>query len=101
MLQQLTGEVRTRSYIDGSYIGQYPFALYMRISGEDTKERLDVIKSLMNFGGWIESSPPPILSGNNIAQNIKMTALPSKISVYENGSEDYQVIFSLQYKHKV
>lgn len=42
----------------------------------------------------------PKLSGGNTAIKIEMTSTPSIAARYDNGTDDYQAIFSLSYKHK-
>lgn len=45
-MQPLPGASKVRTYITGSYIGQFPFALYFRCGVDDTKNRLDAMATL-------------------------------------------------------
>ena len=99
-MQQLSGTVITRRYIDGSFTGSWPFAVYVRISGTDTAKRFDAVKTLEAIGTWLKASPLPDLGENRVADEIEMTSLPAVAATYEDGSTDYQAIFSLNYKQK-
>ena len=97
ILQQLSGAVKVREYINGSYVGSWPFAVYIRVSGEDTSSKLDAAGTLLNLSDWLSSSSPDI-GANRTVNKIEMTSLPSIAERHENGEEDYQAIFVLEYK---
>lgn len=98
MMQQLSGAVVKKKYINGSYIGAYPFAVYIRTEGYDTAGKLDAAKHLNHLNEWLQTSPFPSLGkGRNITK-IEMTSLPSMAARYEDGTEDYQAVFMLEYK---
>lgn len=99
-MQQLSGTVITRKYIDGSFTGSWPFAVYVRISGTDTAKRLDAVKTLEEIDAWLKVNPLPNLGDNRVAEEIEMTSLPAVAATYEDGSTDYQAIFRLNYKQK-
>ena len=104
MLQQLSGAYKKKAYINGSYIGSYPFAVYIRVNGVDTATRLDATGALYNLFEWLSEKDSdgnyvhlPDIGKNNTATQIDMTSLPSIAARYDDGSEDYQAIFELQY----
>lgn len=99
-MQQLSGTVINRKYIDGSFTGYWPFAIYVRISGTDTAKRLDAVKTLDEINAWLQDNPLPNLGDNRVADEIEMTSLPAVAATYEDGSTDYQAIFRLNYKQK-
>ena len=73
-MQQLTGTVVERKYVNGSFIGLYPFALSYRIGGQDTEERLsasDTLNALMEWLGARRASPP------SMRTDARTTASPS------------------------
>ena len=45
-MQTLTGDPVERRYVDGSYIGRYRFAIYLRQASEDDTGRLDAVTTL-------------------------------------------------------
>ena len=98
MMQQLTGAIKKRAYINGSYLGSWPFAIYIRVDGSDTAGKLDASEALNNIAEWLSLTPLPTLGDNRTALKIEMTGLPSIAARYEDGCEDYQAIFELEYK---
>ena len=104
MLQQLSGAYKKRAYIDGSYLGSYPFSVYIRVDGADTATRLDATGALYGLFNWLNEKNEegeyinlPTIDASKTATQIEMTSIPSISARYEDGSEDYQAIFELQY----
>ena len=97
--QPMSGTLIERKYVDGSYIGVYPFAVAMRISGEDTVERIDAHATLSALGEWVRDSAPPTLGDGRTATEFDPST-PAKTSVYDNGAEDYQIIITMKYRQK-
>ena len=104
MLQQLSGAYKKRAYIDGSYLGSYPFSVYIRVDGADTASRLDATGALYGLFEWLTQKDEngeyvnlPTIDDSNTATAIDMTSLPSIAARYDDGTEDYQAIFELQY----
>lgn len=107
MFQPLSGTKKTKPYVNGSYYGSFPFAVYVRAANLDTKHKLDARKILNSLDEWFSKKNEkkefinlPKLSGGNTAIKIEMTSTPSIAARYDNGTDDYQAIFSLSYKHK-
>jgi len=98
MLMQMSGTVIEKKDILGSFIGTWPFSMCVRIPGEDTDERLNAIQILHDFADWLQSAPFPALGPNRKAMKIAMVSLPSIDARWEDGSEDYQAVFGLQYR---
>lgn len=97
MLQPLAGSGVVRKYIDGSFIGMFSFAVYFRTDTTDTNKKLSAYSVLEALGYWLETSALPTLSGNRTAIKIEQTATTALTAVDE-GIEDYQTIFALNYK---
>jgi hypothetical protein len=97
-MQQLTGTVVERKYVNGSFIGLYPFALSLRIGGQDTETRLDASDKLDALTGWLNANPPD-LGENRIFYKFEATT-PSQSAVYEDGCEDYGVTVTMRYYEK-
>ena len=104
MLQQLSGAYKKKSYINGSYVGSYPFSVYIRVDGVDTATRLDATGALYGLFEWLTEKDEdgnyvnlPVIDESKTATQIEMTSLPSIAARYDDGTEDYQAIFELQY----
>lgn len=106
-LQPLQRAEVVRKYMDGSYIGVFAFSVYIRVNANDTATRLDAAGVLNALADWIserdettrEYKRLPTIDAKTAARSIEMTATPSISTRYDNGFEDYQAIFELQY-HK-
>ncbi len=105
MIQQLAAAEKKREYVNGSYIGVWNFALYIRVDGTDTASRLDAIGCLGEAYEWLSQkdengaySNLPIIDDSRTATKIEMSSTPSLAARYEGGVEDYQAIMSLEYK---
>lgn len=106
MLQQLSAAEKLKQYVNGSYIGVWNFAVYIRIAGDDTASRLDAVACLSDLGKWLTEQNDrgnykrlPNIDGDRVATSIRMTASPSIAVRYENNVEDYQALFALEYKY--
>ena len=100
-LQQLSGTVVEKRYVDGSFIGIWPFAIYVRTNGQDTAQRIRVVKTLEALCEWMEDNTQlPNIGDNRQALTIEMTALPALAVRYEDGADDYQALFGLKYKQR-
>ena len=105
MIQQLSASEKKKSYVNGSYIGVWKFALYIRVSGKDTASRLDAIACLSDLSDWLTEKDEngdyvnlPEIDNKRVATAIELLANPSLAERYENGYEDYQALLSLEYK---
>lgn len=106
MIQPLSGTERLRSYVNGSYIAAWKFAVYIRIPGTDTAERLDATGCLTELAAWLSELTPkgqyanlPIIDEDRNVSKIQLESTPSIAARYEDGTEDYQAIFTLEYKY--
>lgn len=107
MLQPLAGTQKLKTYVNGSYYGQWSFAVYYRVKNADTKDRINARKVLEKLDEWFRKKDSsgkyinlPTLDGRNTAIDVVMSSTPSLAAMYDNGIEDYQVIFNLSYYHK-
>lgn len=105
MIQQLSAAEKKKSYVNGSYIGAWSFAVYLRISAKDTASRLDAIGCLEELSNWLQLRDDkgsfvnlPVIDSYRTATKIEMATTPSIAARYEDGTEDYQAVFSLEYK---
>lgn len=104
MLQQLSGTVKIKQDILGGYTAQFPFAIYARVVGNDTASRILATGTLNNIGRELEqctlSSALPVLGADREATRIELRSFPNIISANEDGTEDYQAVFMLEYTQK-
>lgn len=99
MIQPLAGTKKIKEYVNGSFVGQWSFAVYVRTSNADTRRKLDARKTLHSLDKWLSENLPSLSNGNT-AVKIEMTATPAIAARYENGIDDYQAIFALTFNHK-
>ena len=99
-MQQLSGTRIMRRYIDGSFTGAWPFAVYVRMSASDTAKKFNAVSILETLNQWLMTQPVPDLGTGRTATRFEMTSLPSIAATYEDGSTDYQAIFQLEYKQR-
>lgn len=99
-MQQLSGTRILRRYIDGSFKGAWPFAVYVRMAASDTAKKFDAVSVLETLNQWLMTQPVPDLGTGRTATRFEMTSLPSIAATYEDGSTDYQAIFQLEYKQR-
>lgn len=105
MLQQLASAERKRTYVDGSYIGTWHFAIYMRVKSDETASRLQAISVLEEINNWLSATDAngnyknlPVIDDKRTATKIEMLNTPSLAARYNEGYEDYQAVFSFEYK---
>ena len=99
-MQQLSDTRILRRYIDGSFTGAWPFAVYVRMAASDTAKKFDAVSLLETLNQWLMTQPVPDLGTGRTATRFEMTSLPSIAATYEDGSTDYQAIFQLEYKQR-
>ena len=104
MVQQLAAKQK-KAYVNGSYLAEWGFAVYMRVNGVDTASRLDAIACLNDLADWLTETDEegnfvrlPSIDVDRASTFIEMTTTPSIAARYENGIEDYQAVFTLEYK---
>ena len=101
-MQTLGGDPVVRRYLDGGVVLQYPFALVLRQSSEDTRDRLDAPRVLRELSRALCSLGEPeavatLDLGNARLRTIARTSLPARIQA-QPGMTDYQVTLAVQYK---
>lgn len=106
MIQQLAAAEKRSSYINGSYVGAWTFAVYIRVAANDTATRLDALRSLTNLYYWLSQrddsndySNLPYIDDNRTATRILLLNNPSVAAKYDNGIEDYQAVLELDYNY--
>lgn len=98
-LHTLKGTVKRKEYVDGSYEGYYPFAIYLRDMPDSTNTRLECTDILDTIGAWVdEQDDYPELDDNRIINSINMVSNATLVKRFENGVEDYMATFELLFE---
>lgn len=104
MIQQLASIAKKRKYVNGTYVGVFNFAVYVAIDGEDTASRIDALAVLNDLGEWLSARDEkghylnlPDLGECRRAISVTVSSSPSIASRQDNGVEEYQALFALEY----
>lgn len=97
MLQPLATARVVKRYVDGSFLGIFSFAVYLRLAISDTSSKINAYETLRSLAKWLETSPLPSLGTGRVATKIEQTATPA-LAQQDDDVEDYQTIFALNYK---
>lgn len=106
MMQQLASVEVKKRYINGSFVAAFNFAVYVAIDGEDTESRFDALAVLNDLGIWLSETDDngtfknlPNLGDERKAIKVTMTSTPSLAAKLDNGVEEYQALYELEYKY--
>ena len=98
-LHTLKGTIKRKEYVDGSYEGYYPFAIYLRDMPDSTNTRLECTDILDKIGAWVDDQEVyPELDDNRIINSIDMVSNATLVKRFENGVEDYMATFELLFE---
>lgn len=103
-IYSLPGSVVEKEFINGSYNANYRFSIVYRSIPTNSTQRISCEQELNDLSDWlttIDSSKYVSLTSNRQIEEIKLTNPAVLYKQYENGTEDYHVIFSLRYKKEV
>ena len=89
-----------KKYIDGSYIGMYNFAVYIRLNKADTSQKLEVLDLYDDLMEYFKSDAKPDLGEGATTRYFELLSTPALAVRYDDGSEDYQASYRLVYKAK-
>lgn len=93
-----------KKYINGNYLATYRFSVVYRNIPTNTNQRIDCEEILNNLAYWLTNlnlNSDIVLSNGRLIDNISIVSPPVLYRQYQNGIEDYHVIFSLKYKKEV
>lgn len=98
-LSTIQGAYKTKSYVRGGYLGQYQFKLIYRTQpGNSNNNRLRADEILNAMGEWAAKTRPfPDIGAGKRVMKITINALSSVFASYEDGSEDHQILMTLDY----
>lgn len=100
MMQQLAGKPKEKSFVNGTKIVSWPFAVFVRVHAGSMNGKISAIGILNDLDEWLSESELPDLGDGREAQKFEMTSLPCLAGSYDNGTQDYQAVFSLTYKQE-
>ena len=97
-LSTIQGARIVRKYIVGGHEGEYQFKLIYRLKpGKSNDARLTADEVLNAIGTWAKTNPPALGDGLRLL-SIDATTRGSLFAIYENGDEDHQILFKLNYE---
>lgn len=87
-----------RSYITGGHLAEYQFKIIYRVRpGSSIDARLTADELLDRFGDWLAENRPDF-GEDIIITKLAPTTRSSLFAAYDNGDEDHQILFLLQYE---
>ena len=98
-LSTIQGAYKLKEYVRGGYLGQYQFNVMYRVQpGNSNNNRLSADETLDALGAWASVTRPyPDIGSGRRVTKIKINSLSSVFANYEDGSEDHQILMTLDY----
>lgn len=97
-IMTITAAYKTTEYISGAYEAQYQFALLYRSQPATSGERLESLGSVTAVAEWAESASLPDIGERRKAIRIERNSPAVMLARYDDGSEDYQILMTLDYE---
>lgn len=98
-LHTLKGTVKRTEYVDGGYLGYYPFAIYLRDMPDSTSTRLACNDLLDKIGCWFdEQDEYPDIGVGKYINSINQVTNSTLVKRFPNGVEDYMATFELYFE---
>lgn len=98
-LSTIQGAYKLKEYVRGGYLGQYQFKVMYRVQpGNSNNNRLSADETLDALGEWATKARPyPDIGTGKRVTKIKINSLSSVFANYEDGSEDHQILMTMDY----
>ena len=98
-LSTIQGAYKLKEYVRGGYMGQYQFKVMYRVQpGNSNNNRLSADETLDALGEWATKARPyPDIGTGKRVTKIKINSLSSVFANYEDGSEDHQILMTMDY----
>lgn len=98
-LSTIQGAYKLKEYVRGGYLGQYQFKLIYRVQpGNSNNSRLSADEVLNALGAWAMTRRPfPDIGPGRRVTKIKANSLAAVFANYADGSEDHQILMTLDY----
>lgn len=102
-LSTIQGAYMVNRYILGGYLAEYQFKLIYRIlaPGSSIDKRLAADEVLNAIGDWAQGGAELDIGEGKRVRRLEATTRSSLFAVYENGDEDHQILFKLNYEVNV
>lgn len=103
-IYNLSNSFIEKQYINGSYTANYRFSIVYRSIPTNTNQRVTCETLLENISNWLLHSDLNTnisLTNKRTVNSIKLVSPPVLYKQYQNGTEDYHTIFSLNYTKEV
>lgn len=104
-METIQGAYKTKEYLRGAYLAQYQFRLLYRFQpgpGASNNNRLTGSEMLNAMADWAvetaASGNVPALGERKQAKKIICNARAAIIARYDDGSEDHQVLMTMEYQ---
>lgn len=104
-METIQGAYKTKEYLRGAYLAQYQFRLLYRFQpgpGASNNNRLTGSEMLNALADWAvetaTSGNVPALGERKQAKKIICNARAAIIARYDDGSEDHQVLMTMEYQ---
>lgn len=98
MMSTVQATFKTRQFILGGYEAQYQFALVYRVNPDDTDSVLAADEALTEIGAWAErNTEKPDIEGA-VVRSVQRMSTAALLAVYEDGSQDHQILMTLTYE---
>lgn len=90
---------KTEEYITGDYNVSYQFGIWYRSQSGDSDDRLNAVALLDGLADWAERQEvPPDLGPQRTVSHFATNAAAALAAAYNDGSEDYQVLMTMDYE---
>lgn len=98
-LSTIQGAYKLKEHVRGGYLGQYQFKVMYRVQpGNSNNNRLSADETLDALGEWATKARPyPDIGTGKRVTKIKINSLSSVFANYEDGSEDHQILMTMDY----
>ena len=99
-LYSLPNSYINKRYINGSFSAKYLFSIVYRSIPTNTNQRISCEEILNELGEWLcnlDFNDYISLTGARHVDEIEITDNAQLYRQYENGTEDYHILFSLKY----
>lgn len=98
MLMHIPTAGVVRKYVNGSILGEWCFAVYLRINKADISDKLTVFDLYADLWKYLTENELPVLMNGAVPVRFEQLNTPSQTASYDNGTEDYQTNYRLLFR---
>lgn len=97
-LSSIQGAYIVKRYLRGRYEGQYQYKILYRLQPTSSNARLTADETLDALGDWASSEASrPSIGQNKTVKRIVCNTRAAMVARYEDGSEDHQILMTMEY----